>query len=76
MADANEEVADYQEEEDQGEYAEEEQPTTTTDEGLGPEDMEKRVKQMEDELNQLSSLQEQVSGQMSSAADKIDESSM
>eukprot|EP01039_Chlorochromonas_danica_P006603 gene6603-7296_t len=80
MADINEEIADYQEEEDQGDYVEEEYPAEGEEKedlsALGPEEMEKRVKQMEEELNQLSSMQEQVSGQMSTAADKIDESSI
>lgn len=79
MADINEEVADYQEEEDQGEYAEEdyqEQPPEGGVEELGPEEMQKRVLEMEEELNKLTSMQEQVSGQLSSAADKLDECSM
>ncbi|RYH29777.1 hypothetical protein EON65_07320 [archaeon] len=78
MADPNEEVADYEEQAD-GDYNEEDYAEQTGQEGeeeLDPDAIQKRVQEMENELHKLTSMQEQVSGQLSSTADKVDETSM
>jgi hypothetical protein len=68
----NQEVEDYQED---SEFYLENSNLATSDENE-PEEMQKRVLEMEEELEQLSKLQQQVEIQISSAADKIDENSM
>ncbi len=75
MDDENEDVIDHQEDSDfYGEISQFERIEST--EEIEPEEMQKRVLEMEDELEQLSKLQQQVENQISSAADKIDENSM
>lgn len=44
--------------------------------GEDPEDMKRRVEEMEEELLQLSNMQKQVERQINTAADRIDENSM
>eukprot|EP01031_Cornospumella_fuschlensis_P037861 gene37861-45993_t len=78
MADPNEEVADYEEQAD-GDYNDEEYNDQDAQEGqedLDPDAIQKRVQEMENELHKLTSMQEQVSGQLSSTADKVDETSI
>lgn len=70
-------AADYQEEENvelNESYSTD--PHQENTEELAPEEMQKRVLEMEEELQQLSKLQEQVESQISTASDKIDENSM
>jgi hypothetical protein len=71
----NEEVADYQ---DDGLYDETETYNHEGGEGDGvePEDFNARVQEMEDELEQVTKLQQQVEKELTSASDKIDENSM
>jgi hypothetical protein len=44
--------------------------------GEDPEEMKRRVEEMEEELLQLSNMQKQVERQINTAADRIDENSM
>lgn len=77
---SNEEVADYQDEEydegeyDEGEYDEDQvgDMTNTTE----PEQIRKRVKEMEEELDNLTKTQAEVEKQINSASDGIDENSV
>lgn len=77
-ANQDEDVADYQE--DENEYIEggdENYETTKTgDEDLEPEEMKKRVLEMEEELEKLTQMQQQVEKQITTASDKLDESSI
>ena len=75
---SSEEVADYQDEEyeeeyDEGEYDEDQAGDTTATE---PEEIRKRVKEMEDELENLTKTQAEVEKQINSASDGIDENSV
>jgi len=75
---SNEEVADYQDEEyeedyDEGEYDEDQTGDAAATE---PEEIRKRVKEMEDELDNLTKTQAEVEKQINSASDGIDENSM
>ncbi len=72
MDDANEEV-DYQEED---ELYGEVNGLAENEEEIEPEDMQKRVLEMEEELEQLTKLQQQVENQISTASDNFDEHSM
>ena len=81
MADANrEEVADYQDgdiyEDEEAFYEDEE---TADAVGLGdaePEEMKRRVQEMEEELDMLNKMQQQVEKQISTATDTVDEKSI
>jgi hypothetical protein len=82
MAEYTEE-ADYTEEDYQGEGGEdygEEGNFAEGDEGggedLDPNDMKKKVEEMEEELEKLTKMQQQVTDQLVTAADKVDENSM
>jgi predicted transcriptional regulator len=68
MADHNEEV-DYNEEEYEGEGGEEHKDEE-------PEEMMRRVEEMEDELEKINKMQQQLDRQINTASDKIDENSM
>jgi hypothetical protein len=75
---SNEEVADYQDEEyeeeyDEGEYDEDQAGDVAATE---PEEIRKRVKEMEDELDNLTKTQAEVEKQINSASDGIDENSV
>lgn len=67
-----EEVADYQEDDGFYQYTEGEQEENEID----PEEMKKRVLEMEQELENLTSMQQQVEKQITSASDRMDENSM
>lgn len=78
MTDYNEEeIADYQEDDlyggentiNGGEIAE-------SHDEVEPEEMKKRVQEMEEELDKLTKMQQQVEQQITSASDRIDENSM
>ena len=76
MADAHsEEIADYQDgdiyEDDEG-Y---EDPEALLGDGE-PEEMKRRVQEMEEELDMLNKMQQQVEKQISTAADNVDEKSI
>ncbi len=77
MAENNEEeVADYSElQEGEGEYYEEEEGGAG-EEGVNEGDVEKTVQDLEAELEELNKMQQQVTDQLTTAADKIDETSM
>lgn len=83
MAEHTAEEVDYQEEEGGGGEDEELYGDAVNgnnqdgdEEEEGPEDIERRVKEMEAELEQLSKEQQQVDTQILSASDKVDENSM
>jgi archaellum component FlaC len=68
---------------DEVDYYEEGQGDEDYEEGEGgeegedePEDMNKRVLEMEDELNKLTEMQQQVERQIHSASDSLDENSV
>ena len=67
-----EEVADYQEDDGFYQYTEGDQEENEID----PEEMKKRVLEMEQELENLTSMQQQVEKQITSASDRMDENSM
>lgn len=67
-----EEVADYQEDDEFYQYTEGDQEENEID----PEEMKKRVLEMEQELENLTSMQQQVEKQITSASDRMDENSM
>lgn len=69
-----EEVADYQE--DQDDYDEEYVENGDADNDAEPEEMKRRVMEMEDELEKLTKMQEQTEKQLNSALDNLDENSM
>lgn len=79
MADFTEE-ADYNEEDYQGDEGEEgdfyEEGGGDEGEDLGPDEMKKKVEEMEAELEKITQMQQQVTDQLVTAADKIDENSM
>lgn len=67
-----EDVADYQEDDGFYQYTEGDQEENEID----PEEMKKRVLEMEQELENLTSMQQQVEKQITSASDRMDENSM
>lgn len=83
-----EEVADYQEDEndqylgDEGveegneEYENGDGLQNVNDEEIGPEEMKQRVQEMEQELEMLTKMQQQVDNQITSASDRLDDNSM
>ena len=82
-----EEVADYQEDEndqylDEGfedgneEYENAEGIKTANEDEVGPEEMKQRVQEMEQELEMLTKMQQQVDSQITSASDRLDDNSM
>ncbi len=83
-----EEVADYQEDEndqylgDEGaeegndEYENGDGLQNINDEEIGPEEMKQRVQEMEQELEMLTKMQQQVDNQITSASDRLDDNSM
>jgi len=76
-ANQDEDVADYQE--DENEYIEggdDNYEAKTGVEDLEPEEMKKRVLEMEEELEKLTQMQQQVEKQITTASDKLDESSI
>lgn len=82
-----EEEADYQEDEND-QYVEEERGDEGNDdfdhgdgsknehEDIGSDEMQKRVQEMEEELEKLTKMQQQVDKQINSASDRLDENSM
>eukprot|EP00600_Ochromonadales_sp_CCMP1393_P010313 CAMPEP_0174975868 /NCGR_PEP_ID=MMETSP0004_2-20121128/12688_1 /TAXON_ID=420556 /ORGANISM="Ochromonas sp., Strain CCMP1393" /LENGTH=176 /DNA_ID=CAMNT_0016226779 /DNA_START=42 /DNA_END=568 /DNA_ORIENTATION=- len=82
MADHDEaEPVDHQEDNDElyGEVSGIEKPADDGNEGeddAEPEKMKKRVLEMEEELDQLTKMQQQVENQISTASDKMDENSI
>ena len=67
---SGDDIADYDEDENMCGV------NNADDADLEPEEMQKRVLEMEEELEQLTKLQKQVDSQISTASDKIDENSM
>jgi len=77
MADYEEEVADYLEEEyNQEECSSHVVPNPDDLVDGTPEEMKKRVEEMEEELARVTQMQQQVADQLSVATDKIDEISV
>lgn len=72
MSDHQEEVADYHDDEDCGNNAE--QAGVTED--MEPEQFDQTVLEMDEELEKLSKMQQQVEQQITSASNKMDENSM
>ena len=70
-----EQVADYQEDDGFYQYNEAGEGQEGENE-IDPEEMKKRVLEMEQELENLTSMQQQVEKQITSASDRMDENSM
>ncbi len=76
MANYQEDI-DYQEDEFNEDQYEEDITNDVEDVGDGsPEEMKKRVEEMEEELARVTQMQQQVTDQLSGATDKIEEKSM
>lgn len=78
MADETEDIVDYQEEDMYTDNAEggEAAAAAAAEGEEEPEEMQKRVQEMEEELDHLTKLQQNVDSQILTAADKIDENSV
>ena len=76
MADFEGEVVDYQDEESIEAYAFTEELQKGEPDVVEPEKFKQRVLEMEEELEKLTRMEQQVEKQITSASDKLDESSM
>lgn len=76
MADFEGEVVDYQDEESSEAYAFTEELQKGEPDVVEPEKFKQRVLEMEEELEKLTRMEQQVEKQITSASDKLDESSM
>lgn len=69
----NEDITDYVEDED---YNDSSKAEVAEENELEPEEMQRKVLEMEAELAQVTEMQQQVEKQISSTSDSVDESSM
>lgn len=76
MADFEGEVVDYQEEESHETYELTGEVQRNESDAVEPEKFKQRVLEMEEELEKLTKMEQQVEKQITSASDKLDESSM
>ncbi len=76
MADFEGEVVDYQDEESSETYGFTEEVQKSESDAVEPEKFKQRVLEMEEELEKLTKMEQQVEKQITSASDKLDESSM
>lgn len=74
-----EDMADYQEMDENEQYDGDDQgpyESKQTEHDLEPDEMKKRVQEMEEELEKLTTIQQQVDKQITNASDRLDENSM
>jgi chemotaxis protein histidine kinase CheA len=84
MAESNQDLADYPEEEEYQQHIQSSLSSSTTEQldnshnvaDESVEEMQKRMLEMDEEMNKLDQEKEQVSDQLSSVAGSLDETSM